>query len=76
MLIAQAQWLPQYAEEVPLAKQRLAEAERNGSRAKTRQYQGAARLHVKTIEEMAADAQAAAAARQNAAAADKAKMTR
>jgi alpha-galactosidase len=74
MLVAQAQWLPQYAAEIPAAKARLDEAERNGTRVKLRQgYQGAARLHTKTVEEMAADA---AAARANAAAADKGKMTK
>jgi alpha-galactosidase len=71
MLAAQAQWLPQFAAEIPLAKARLEAAERNGTRVKTRDYQGAARLHTKTVEEMAADV---AAARSNAAAADKGKM--
>lgn len=74
MLVAQAKWLPQYAAEIPAAKARLEEAERNGTRVKLRQgYQGAARLHTKTVEEMAADA---AKARANAAAADKGKLTR
>ncbi len=72
LLVAQAQWLPQYAAEIPAAAARLAEAERNGTRVKTHEWQGAARLHVKTVEEMAADA---ATARANAAAADKGKMT-
>ncbi len=73
MLIAQAQWLPQYAQEIPAAKARLEAAERNGTRVKTREYQGAARLHTKTVEEMAREAEAA---RANAAAADKGKMTK
>jgi alpha-galactosidase len=73
MLVAQAKWLPQYAAEIPQARVRLAEAERNGTRVATREYPGAARLRVKTVEEMAADA---AAARANAAAADKGKMTK
>src|SRR5690606_26824394 len=65
MLVAQAQWLPQYREEISRAASRLAAAERNGTRVKTVQTQGAARLQIKSVEEMAA----------NAAAADKAKMT-
>lgn len=73
MLIAQAQWLPQYAGEIDKAKARLAEAERNGTRIKTIETQGAARVHTKSVEEMAADR---AAARANADAADKGKMTR
>ncbi|HEY9075721.1 MAG TPA: alpha-galactosidase [Anaerolineaceae bacterium] len=73
MLVAQAQWLPQYAKEIPLAAERLAEAERTGKRVKTVETTGAARLHTKTVEEMAADR---AASRANAAAADKGKMTK
>jgi alpha-galactosidase len=72
MLVAQAEWLPQYAEEVPKAKARLEEAERNGTRVKLMETQGAARLHTKTVEEMARDK---AEARANAQAADKGKMT-
>jgi alpha-galactosidase len=72
MLVAQAEWLPQYADEIPLAKARLEQAERDGKRVRTIETQGAARLHIKSAEEMAADA---AAARQNAQAADKGKMT-
>jgi len=73
MLVAQSQWLPQYATEIPKAKARLEEAERKGTRVKTRPYQGAARLHVKTVDEMTHQA---AEARANAAAADKGKMTK
>lgn len=73
MLIAQAQWLPQYKDEIPLAKARLEAAERNSTRVKTVETQGVARLHTKTVEEMARDA---AEARTNAAAADKGKITR
>jgi alpha-galactosidase len=72
MLTAQAQWLPQYAPEIPAASRRLAFAEANGTRVKLRQTEGAARLHTKTVEEMA---QKAAEARENAQAADKAKLT-
>jgi alpha-galactosidase len=73
MLIAQAQWLPQYASEIPAAKARLDQAVANGTRVKTREYQGAARLHVKTVEEMARDK---AESRAIAGAADKGKKTR
>jgi len=72
MLVAQAKWLPQYAKEVPGAKKRLEDAEKNGTRVKLIETQGAARLHTKTVEEMT---QHAAEARKNAGAADKGKMT-
>ncbi len=73
MLVAQAQWLPQFAAAIPAAAGRLAEAERTGTRVRLIETQGAARLHTKTVEEMAANA---AAARANADAADKGKMTK
>jgi alpha-galactosidase len=73
MLVAQAQWLPQYVQEIPAAQARLEEAERCGQRVKTIETQGAARLHTKTVEEMAADK---AQSRANAQAADKGKMTK
>jgi alpha-galactosidase len=73
MLVAQAQWLPQYTKAIPQAAARLADHEKNGTRVKLRDWQGAARLHVKTVEEMAQDAEEA---RANAGAADKGKMTK
>jgi alpha-galactosidase len=73
MLVAQAQWLPQYAGEIPKAKARLAEAEKTGKRVKLRQTEGAARLKTKTVEEMAADA---VKSRAEATATDKGKMTK
>ena len=73
MLVAQAQWLPQYADAIPAAQKRLGDAEKNGTRVKLQDTQGAARLHTKTVEEMAAQA---AEVRANAAAADKGKMTK
>jgi alpha-galactosidase len=73
MLVAQARWLPQYAAEISAAKARLESAERAGKRVSLRDWRGAARLHTKTVEEMAADRAEAAA---NAAAADKGKMTK
>jgi alpha-galactosidase len=72
MLVAQAQWLPQYQDAPTAARQRLADHEKNGTRVKLHQTQGAARLHTKTVEEMARDRESS---RANAAAADKGKMT-
>jgi alpha-galactosidase len=73
MLVAQAQWLPQYQGEIPHAQARLEQAVLNGTRVKTVETEGAARLHVKTVEEMAHNR---AEARMNASAADKGKMTK
>ena len=70
MLIAQEQWLPQYADEIARAKERWAKAERDGTLIPPIITEGAARLHTKTVEEMAADREAAT---KNAAEADKAK---
>lgn len=72
LLVAQAEWLPQYQNDVPFARQRLEEAERKGTRVKLVQTEGVARLHTRTVEELA---QNEAEARKNAAAADKGKMT-
>jgi alpha-galactosidase len=55
MLIAQAQWLPQYKDEFIAARQRLARHEQEGTRIKLIRTEGAARLHTKTVEEMARD---------------------
>ncbi|MDD4797389.1 MAG: alpha-glucosidase/alpha-galactosidase [Eubacteriales bacterium] len=68
MLIAQEQWLPQYGQEIARAKERWAKAEQDGTLIPPIVTQGAARLHTKSVEEMAADKKAA---RKNAAAADK-----
>jgi alpha-galactosidase len=70
MLIAQEQWLPQYADEIAKAKERWAKAEAEGTLIPPIITEGAARLHTKTVEEMAADREAAT---KNASAADKAK---
>jgi alpha-galactosidase len=72
MLVAQSQWLPQFATEIPQAEARLEAAEKNGTRVKTVESLGAARLHTRTVDEMAANRQEA---RKNAAAADKANKT-
>jgi alpha-galactosidase len=73
LLVHQAQWLPQYAEEIPKAAARLAEHERNGTRVRQMEdFEGAARLHTRTVEELAS---AKEESRANAQAADKGKMT-
>ncbi|MBC7783336.1 MAG: alpha-galactosidase [Burkholderiales bacterium] len=72
MLIAQSQWLPQYASQIAAARERLAAHEANGTRVKTVQTQGAARLHTKSVDEMATEKEKS---RANAQAADKGKMT-
>ena len=70
MLIAQEQWLPQYADEIAKAKERWAKAEADGTLIPPIITEGAARLHPKPVEEMAQDRENA---RKNAAEADKAK---
>jgi len=56
LLVAEAQWLPQYKHAIEEAKKRLA----SPNLIPTREgYQGAARLKVKTAEEMAAERKAA-----------------
>ena len=45
MLVAQAKWLPQYAHAIPDAKKRL-----ENPQVKTRDWQGAARLEVRSVE--------------------------
>ncbi len=75
MLVAQAAWLPQYQSNgaVAAAKKRLAAHEKAGTRVKTMVWKGAARLRVKSVEELrrkrdqsvfAADKAAAQRARQ------------
>lgn len=73
LLVSQAKWLPQYQSAIPHARQRLEDAVRKGTRVKTVQTEGAARLHVKTVEEMARNR---AEAQANATATDKGKMTK
>lgn len=65
MLVAQEQWLPQYTEAIAEAKVRLASA----NLIPTKDYKGAARLKVKSVEEMAQNKEAA---RKNAGESDKA----
>jgi alpha-galactosidase len=47
MLVAQAQWLPQYAHAIPAAHERM-----KNPKVKTRDWAGAARQHVRSVEEM------------------------
>jgi len=51
MLVAQAKWLPQYRAAIPAARRRLARGKRLG----TRKWKGAARLEVKTVDELRKD---------------------
>lgn len=67
MLVAQEQWLPQYKEAIAAAKQRLANEPLLPTR---RDYRGAARLSVKSVEEMQLDRESAS---RNAGESDKAK---
>jgi alpha-galactosidase len=48
MLVAQEQWLPQYATAIAEAKKRLAK----GPTIPTKDYKGAARLHTKSVDEL------------------------
>ncbi len=64
MLVSQAKWLPQYRDAITKAEIRLAE----GPLVPTKDYRGAARRKVKTVEEMAQDREAAS---KNAGEADK-----
>ena len=64
MLVACAEWLPQYKKEITAAKKRL-----KHPKVKVKEgYAGAVRLHVKTVDEMRANKEAAT---KNAGAADK-----
>ncbi len=66
MLVAQEKWLPQYTEAIKGAKKRL----KTEVLIPTKDYKGAARLKVRTVEEMAENREEAT---KNASAADKAK---
>ncbi|MDR6551241.1 alpha-glucosidase/alpha-galactosidase [Paenibacillus qinlingensis] len=66
MLVAQEAWLPQYGAAIAEAKQRLAA----GNLIPTKEYEGAARLKVKTVADMQQDRDAA---NKNAGEADKGK---
>ena len=71
LLVAQAQWLPQYGAAVEAAKVRLEAGREAGTLIPVREgYAGAARLKTKTVEEMRQDREAA---NKNAGETDKAK---
>ena len=71
-IITQAKWLPQYKNEIKLAKQRMKQRKADGTLIKTDdKYEGAARLHTKTVEEMKGNADEAT---KQAGEADKAKV--
>ena len=70
LLIEEAEWLPQYAQEIERAKARVEKAKADGTFIPPIVTQGAARLHTKTVEEMMLDREAA---KNNAQEADKAK---
>ncbi|WP_214628835.1 alpha-glucosidase/alpha-galactosidase [Paenibacillus agaridevorans] len=55
MLVAGEQWLPQYGDAIHAARERL----EKGPLLPTRDYKGAARLKVKTVEEMQQDRESA-----------------
>ena len=59
LLVAQAVWLPNYAsEEIEAARSRLVAHERQGTRVMLSASAGAARLHTRTVEELAAEKRA------------------
>lgn len=66
MLVAQAEWLPQYGDAIAAAKERLS----TGNLIPTKEYEGAARLKVKSVEEMQQNREEA---NKNAGESDKAK---
>jgi len=73
LLVAQKQWLPQYKTAIAAANSSLKAHVKKGTRVKLVETVGAARLKTKSVSEMSKNA---AAARANASAADKGKMTK
>ncbi len=57
MLAAQAKWLPQYTDAIPAAKERL-----KNPRVATREWEGAARVAVRSVDEVRAAQKAKEAA--------------
>ena len=57
ILVAQAQWLPQYADAIPAAAERL-----KSPKVRTRDWEGSARRAVRTVEELRSGAVAPASA--------------
>jgi alpha-galactosidase len=53
MLVAQAQWLPNYRKfDIEAARKRLADHDRAGTRVKTQTWAGSARLKIKSVTEL------------------------
>jgi alpha-galactosidase len=73
MVVAEAKWLPQYADAIPAARKRLAAAKRKGTYRGTRKSKGAARLKVRSVTELRKEGDEA---RREATAADKAAEAR
>jgi len=73
MVVAQRRWLPQFAKAAKTAASNLRRHEKHGTRVRLRATSGAARLKTRSVKEMSGDE---AAARANAGAADKGKMTK
>ena len=61
MLVAQRQWLPQFeqAGAIDAAERRLADHEQRGTRVKTTDWEGAARIPAKSVEQLRAEKDAA-----------------
>ena len=74
LLVEQAEWLPNYAEEIPSARKRLKAHTRKGTRVATQKgNQGAVRIKTRSSKEMSRNK---AEARKMAMASDKGNMTR
>ena len=52
MLVAQAKWLPQYADQIPEAKKRLAAAKKAGDYRGTKTSSGAARKKIRSVAQL------------------------
>ncbi len=59
MLVAQAQWLDQYQDEIPQAKKRLAKARKDGDYRGTKKTRGAARKKTRSLEQLRKSGKAA-----------------
>jgi alpha-galactosidase len=73
MLVAQAQWLPQYRKAIAGARSRLAAVKRSGDYRGTRRTEGAARLKTASVADMK---KRAAEHRRMAAASDKGNLAK
>lgn len=57
LLVAQAEWLPQYGPAIAAARERLEKGRAEGTLLPTREWEGAARLPVRSVEELEAEAE-------------------